>query len=155
MRKHLLAASATLALLLLACGQTAVSPSTPKPAACTAGAHHAYLVVQHLNGDTLQRCVGFDGAQVGGEDLMKRSGLKYDTQDFSFGKAVCAVDGEPAHFDQCFKQGDPYWGLWVWRAGAYQVAQTGYTAIQLQADEGLGWHRVPSSGGAAPPPPRK
>ena len=156
MRKHLLGAGATLALLLSACGSPAASSASPAAGACSRGAHHAYLVVQHLDGGSLQRCVGFDGDQIGGEDLMRRSGIRYETQDFSFGRAVCALDQEPAHFDQCFKQGDPYWGLWIWSGGVYKSSETGYTAVQLHADEGLGWHRVPASGTPLPPPaPRK
>src|SRR5438067_13158867 len=75
--------------------------------------HRAYVVVEHLSGAAVDKCVGFTGSQIAGDQLMKESGLVYQTQHFSFGDAVCAIDREPASFDQCLPQHAPYWGLWT------------------------------------------
>ncbi|HYM66682.1 MAG TPA: hypothetical protein VEW68_05280, partial [Patescibacteria group bacterium] len=94
MRKHLWWASATLALLLSsvvsACSSSSSIATTSPTATCVnqSAPHHAYVVVEHLTGTTVQRCVGFTGATLDGPGLMDASGLEYQTQTFSFGKAV-------------------------------------------------------------------
>ncbi len=99
-RKHILPASAILAIVLAvaACGSSTPSASgSPTPACANASApHHAYVVVEHLSGKSLQRCVGFTSDTIGGQALMDQSGINYQTQTFNFGKAVCALDSVPA-----------------------------------------------------------
>ncbi len=161
MRKHLLWASASLALIA-ACGGSAAPAQAPAARGTTCvnqtAAHHAYVVVEHLSHATVHRCVGFDGAQIGGEDLMNQSGIKYAAQTFSgVGKAVCQVDGEPAQFTECFPKDKPYWALYVETAGGpWTDAQVGYTAVNLKDGEALGWQYRPATGSPSPPPlPRK
>ncbi len=160
MRKHLVRASATLALLIAACGGSTASPTTTPsaPACVNAGAaHHAYLVVQHLSGATLQRCVGFDAAQINGDDLMKQSGIEYQTQTFSgLGKAVCQVDNEPAQYAECFAKDRPFWATLVSTGGGWQEAQTGYAGIDLKDGDALGWQYHAQDATPSPPPlPKK
>jgi hypothetical protein len=153
-RKHLFAASATLALLAAACGSsTPESAATPSSSCAGSGAGHAYVVVQHLNGSTVQRCVAFSGAAIDGKQLMDRSGINYETQTFSFGLGVCAVDHEPAQFTQCFPQGAPYWSLFVEQSGAWTAAQTGFDQITLHDKDALGWRYVPAADQTPSPPP--
>jgi hypothetical protein len=160
-RNHLLWASASLALIT-ACGGS--TPSAPAPGssgtACVnqKAAHHAYVVVEHLSGTTVQRCVGFDGTQLTGEDLMNQSGIKYSAQTFSgLGKAVCQIDGEPAQFTECFPKDKPYWAMYVETAGgAWADAQAGYVQTNLKDGDALGWEYRQSTGSPPPPPlPRK
>jgi len=156
-RKHILTASAALAFLIAAaCGQaSSVSPAASGAAECVnpKAAHRAYVVVTHLDGRTVQKCVGFAGAQVGGDDLMKQSGVEMQTQQFSFGSAVCQLDSEPAQFSECLPKNGPYWALWVWSGSAWQPAQTGYTAISLGDGQALGWRYTPATASPAPQPP--
>jgi len=155
-RKHLaLVVSATLAILIAAaCGtstQTATT-STPSAACAGSGTLHAYVVVEHLSGSSLQRCVAFSGT-INGKQLMDESGIRYQTQTFSFGLGVCAIDNEPAQFTQCFPQGKPYWSLFTEHAGAWTAAQTGFDQISLQDKDALGWRYVPAADQTPSPPP--
>jgi len=152
MRAHLL----VIAFLVAGCGSTT---TTSPPAAATTtcvnakAAHKAYLVVTHLDGHSLQKCVGFDGDQLNGEDLMKQSGVEFQTQTFSFGKGVCQIDNEPAQFSECFPKDQPYWGLFTESAGGtWTGAQTGYTAINLKAGDAMGWRYTPVTASPAPTP---
>jgi hypothetical protein len=157
-RKHLLMAGATLATIISfvpACaGSPTAANASPSTAACVdAGApHHAYVVVEHLDAaHTTQRCVGFSGDSIDAPTLMDRSGIEYQTQTFSFGKAVCQVDGEPAQYTQCFASSGPNWTLYVDANGAWSVAQSGYTQVTLHDGEALGW-RYTADQSASPPP---
>ena len=158
MRKHLLRASASLALIVaFACGGSSSAPSASPPSgSCVnaSAAHHAYVVVEHLSGKTVQGCVGFAGAQITGDDLMSQSGIKYNAQTFTgLGKAVCQIDGEPAQFTECFPKDKPYWALLVSTAGGpWADAQAGYATTNLKDGDALGWqYRQPT--GSPPPPP--
>ncbi|HEX6548525.1 MAG TPA: hypothetical protein VF134_07280 [Candidatus Dormibacteraeota bacterium] len=157
MRKILLAAGALLASISISCGggQAATTPTPAAAPACVnaSAPHKAYVVVTHLDGKTVQKCVGFTGDQIGAEDLMNKSGIEYQSQTFSFGKAVCQVDNDPAQFTQCFTQGQPYWLLFTETAGGpWTMAQTGYTAVNVPDGGGLGWRMSPPNASPAPTP---
>jgi len=157
-RMHPVWASATLSLVIAACGSSTGSSSSGLAGSCVnAGApHHAYVVVEHLSGTSFQKCVGFTGDTIDGQSLMDQSGVKYQTQTYSFGKGVCQIDNEPAQYTQCLPQNKPYWALFVEAAGTWAGAQTGYTAINLHDKEALGWHYVQATDPSpAPPPPAK
>ena len=157
MRKHTLAASAILAIALAAAACSSSTPSasaTPTPACVNASApHHAYVVVEHLAGTTVQKCVGFTADSIGGQALMDQSGINFQTQAFSFGKAACAIDNEPVQFTQCLPQNAPYWALFVEAGGAWTTAQTGYTDVTLHDKDALGWHYVQATDPSPAPPP--
>jgi hypothetical protein len=148
-------ASATLAIVIAACGTTSpTATATPSPTCVNASApHHAYVVVQHLSGTSLQKCVGFTGDTIDGKALMDQSGMPYQTQTFSFGLGVCAVDNEPAQFTDCFPKDKPYWSLFVESAGAWTAAPVGFDQEKLKDTEALGWRYVPSTDQTPSPPP--
>jgi hypothetical protein len=158
-RAALVGTGAPLVLLLAACGGASSSsgspPASPAAAACVnaGAAHKAYVVVQHGGGTAMQKCVGFDGDRIGGEDLMKKSGVEYQAQAFSgVGKAVCQVDNEPSQFSECFPKDKPFWALYVSQSGGpWQQGQTAYTAVSLKNGDALGWEYQSST--ASPPPP--
>jgi hypothetical protein len=145
-------------LIVAACGGSSPA-SGAAGTGCVNGSapNKAYLVVQHQAGGSLQKCVGFSAAQIAGDELMKDSGVKFATQHFSFGDAVCAIDNEPPSFDSCLPQGAPYWALWVAaQGGAWQQAQAGFTAVKLGPGDALGWRYTPQSEtNPSPPPPAK
>ena len=156
MRKQLWWASATLALLLgsvTACSSSSSTAATSPAATCVnqSAPHHAYVVVEHQSGTSLQKCVGFTGATIDAPGLMDASGIEYQTQTFSFGKAVCQVDTEPAQYTSCFADSGPNWSLFVETGGAWAVAQTGYTQIALHDQEALGWLYTANASPAPPP----
>jgi hypothetical protein len=154
-RKRLIWASATLTLVLAACGTLpATSAASPANPCVNAGAaHRAYVVVQHLAGGSGQKCVGFAGDTIDGQTLMDKSGFEYQAQTFSFGKAVCQIDNEPKQYSECFPKNQPYWALFVETGGAWATAQTGYTDITLHDKEAIGWHYVPATDASPAPPP--
>ena len=155
MRKHLMWASASLAIVIAGCGTSApTATATPSPACVNASApHHAYVVVEHLSGASLQKCVGFTGDTIDGKSLMDQSGIPYQTQTFSFGLGVCAIDNEPAQYSQCFPKDKPYWSLFVETGGAWAMAQIGFDQEKLKDTEALGWRYVPSTDALPSPPP--
>jgi hypothetical protein len=160
-RKHLQRASATLALTIVvavnACGGSpAASTSTPTSSCVNASApHHAYVVVQHIaTAHRLQKCVGFSGDTIDGQALMDQSGVEYQTQTFSFGKAVCQVDNEPVQFAKCFADNGPNWTLFVETNGTWAEAQTGYTQVTLHDKDALGWTYTSDPSPAPPPLPK-
>ena len=153
MRKHLLGVAATLALVLAAgCGGAAGSTSSGTACVNSSAAHKAYLVVRHADRKVVNKCVGFAAAQINGGDLMKQSGIEYQAQTFSFGKAVCQLDDEPAQFSECFPKDKPFWAMYVSQSGGpWQQGQTAYTAVSLKNGDALGWEYQSST--ASPPPP--
>jgi hypothetical protein len=168
-RKHLTRTSAILALafvsivsivsIVASCGSP---PSTATASPTSAGTcvnasapHRAYLVVQHLSGTSVQKCVGFTTDTIDGQTLMDQSKIQFETQNFSFGKGVCQIDNEPAQYSKCFPANQPYWSLWVaiGTGTIWTSPQTGYTEVKLHDKEAMGWHYVqPTDTSPAPPP---
>lgn len=162
MRKHSIAASATLALLIaavVACGGSPSASTTSPAAKCVNGSapHRAYVVVQHLASASVpvERCVGFSGDSIDGQALMDQSGIEYQTQTFSFGKAVCQVDNEPSQYSQCFADSGPNWTLFVATGGTWAVAQTGYVQVTLHDKDALGWRYTADPSPAPPALPKE
>ncbi|HEY2599078.1 MAG TPA: hypothetical protein VGJ79_11435 [Candidatus Dormibacteraeota bacterium] len=155
MRKYLLGASATLALVVAACGGSSpTSQASPTSSCANAGAaHHAYIVIQHLSGASVQKCVGFAGDTIDGKTLMDQSGIEYQAQSFSFGNAVCQIDNEPAQFSKCFPANAPYWSLFIETGGAWASATKSFDVLQLHDKEAFGWHYVQQSDPSPAPPP--
>jgi hypothetical protein len=158
-RRHLIWASAILALALTgaitACGGSpATATASPAGTCINASApRHAYVVVEHLSGASVQACVGFSTVTIDGQTLMDKSGIKYQFQKFSFGSAVCQIDNEPAQYSQCLPQNQPYWALFIESGGTWTQAQSGYTDTVLHDKEALGWHYVQAADPSPAPPP--
>ena len=155
MRNRLIWASATLALVIAACGGSSPTTQASPTNTCVnaAAAHHAYVVVQHQSGTSVQKCVGFAGDTIDGQSLMDQSGVEYQTQTFSFGKAVCQVDNEPAQYSTCFPPNQPTWWTFTEASGAWICAQTAYTAVTLHDKEAIGWRYVLTTDPCPTPPP--
>jgi hypothetical protein len=116
--RHLVLAAAVAVAVQLPI--TAVAWSAPAGTCLAAdGAHHVAVVVQHGSGATVVRCVAFAGASLSGEQVLKGSGIPYQTVSFGgIGLAVCQVDGEPAEFPpSCWTTTSPFWTLFVARKG--------------------------------------
>ena len=164
-RQHPLSVSATLAgamlaVLAAACGGGSSATSSTPGAGCVNGkaAHRAYVVVTHLSGTSVERCVGFDGDSVTGDVAMQESGIELQTQQYSFGKAVCQLDNEPKQFTECLPKDQPYWALYSESAGgSWAQAQSGYTDLKLKDGDAMGWRYTPVTASPAPlpSPPRK
>ncbi len=148
-------AGITLALFAAACSSPRASSTAGQFTSCVNGAaaHHAYVVVQHMSGGSLQRCVGFDASEIDGQALMDQSGIQYASHQLSNGKAVCQVDNEPHQFTQCFPQNQPYWALFIESNDKWASAPGGFTDTKLHDAEALGWHYVSAKESSPAPPP--
>jgi hypothetical protein len=137
------------ALAAAACG------GSPAPAAvggCTGSQHRASLAVTHLNGAGKTACVGFAGAQIAGVDMLKRSGVEFQTATQSWGLAICQVDNEPSRFSDCLPKGAPYWSIWISHPGQkWEESQVGIGKIDLADGEALGLRYVPQTAPPSPP----
>ena len=141
-------------VVLTACGGGSGTGSGGSACVNGSAPNKAYLVVEHQSGASVQRCVGFSSAQLAGDELMKESGVKYATQHFSFGDAVCSIDSEPKTFDTCLPQGAPYWSLWTEsKGGAWQQAQVAFSALELSPGDAMGWRYTPQTEKNPSPPP--
>lgn len=146
-------------LVSIACGSqpTASSDSTAASSRIDCvdvqAPHRAYVVVQHMSGAWMQRCIGFAGEYIDGQTIMDRSGIEYHAEPVSSGKVVCQVDLEPRQFAACFPLNQPYWALFVESGGHWSTAPSGFTDVRLRDGDSLGWHYVRASDPAPAPPP--
>ena len=158
MRKRLIWTSATLALTVIAIAACGGSSATANPAPTSScvnasAPRHAYVVIEHLSGAVVQKCVGFSTDAIDGKTLMDQSGIEYQAQQFSFGSAVCQIDSEPQQYSQCFPKDQPYWSLFTESGGQWTAASTGFTALVLHDKDAIGWHYVPQADASPAPPP--
>lgn len=159
MRRHFVPGGlgiGVLAVLLFVCSPQcggAQMSNTSLVCSGSSTAHRAYVVVEHGSGTSITRCVAFSAEVLAGEDAMRQSGIQYQAQATSSGKAMCQIDREPATFDRCFPLNQPYWALFVESGGRWSSAPSGYTDVRLHNGEAMGWHYVPSTDVAPAPPP--
>lgn len=103
--------------------------------------HRAALVIEHGSGAVMTRCVSFVEDQISGLQLIQRSGVEYQVQQFgSMGSAICQLDDEPSQVPSgCFGSG-PYW-QYFHRTGS-GWAQSGEGASTWMVHDGgvEGWH---------------
>src|SRR5437868_1953343 len=92
------------------------------PCADIKAPHHAYVVVQHMSGDWIQRCIGFAPTYIDGQTIMDRSGIQYQVQYLEAGKAVCQVDLEPRQYRECVPPNSPRWALFIESHGRWSTA---------------------------------
>jgi hypothetical protein len=111
--------------------------------------HVAYLIVEHLSGQTIERCAGFDGDAIDGGAVMRATAIQYQAD----GTAMCQVDREPAQVSGCSSE-QAHWSLWMYGGGEWTQPTVAYTELQLHDREALGWRYVISSVASPPPTPR-
>lgn len=146
---------ASLGLLLTGCGAGGSGQGSGASAeTCSGSSHHAYLIVTHADGKSVQRCVNFSGAEIGGSALMRDSRLEYQTQSFSFGPAMCQIDHEPASFSKCLSSSGPYWSLYVYSGGRWKQASKGFADTDVASGGAMGWIFETSSSRATPAKPK-
>lgn len=111
-----------------------------------AAIHHAALVIQHSSGSLITRCVAFAEEQITGLQLIERSGMQYEAQDFgSIGSAICQLDREPSTVPPgCFGSG-PYWQYFHRQGGGWQNSALGASSSTLHDGDMDGWHFTPGA----------
>lgn len=110
----------------------------------------ADIVVDLGDGRTIVRRVAFPEATISGLQALQRSGLNLTTADFSFGTAVCAIEGVGCPATNCFCNATTFWGYQFWDGDDWQGYMVGASASTISdgAVEGWAWGR----GGSGPPP---
>jgi hypothetical protein len=105
-----------------------------------AAIHHAALVIQHASGSVITRCVAFAEDQITGLQLVERSGVQYEAQNFgSIGGAMCQLDREPSTVPPgCFGSG-PYWQYFHRQGGGWQTSAFGASSSVLHDGDMDGW----------------
>jgi len=142
-------AAATLAVVYVALG-----PGSPLVATCAgAGPNHAALVVEHGDGSVVTRCVAFGSTSITGEQLLDQSGLSWSGETFgSYGRAVCALDSEPARYATC-PGADGYWAVFeATGGGLWVLSPVGISTLSLADGDAEGFRYVSDSGDPVPPP---
>ncbi len=149
-----------LAAAIVLAALAALAPASPTVSSCAAagrsagsGPNHVALVIEHGDGSVVNVCVSFSGATITGKQILDTAGIAWSGQSFgSFGEAVCALDGEPAHYSTCPGK-DYYWAFYASRAGgAWQFATAGVSTVTFSSGDAEGFRYVPSSGTPATPP---
>ncbi|MHB1500060.1 MAG: hypothetical protein ACYCYK_02635 [Candidatus Dormibacteria bacterium] len=141
------------AVLLAGCGSSAATTAAAG-AQCGSGPR-VEVVVELASKKVVDGCVSFKGSEIPALTAMKRSGIEFAQQHFSFGNAICQIDHEPKSYSSCFASGQPYWALFTWSGhGPWKVAQVGVSQIDLRNGNALGWHFGPGTPSAPPKPPK-
>jgi len=106
-----------------------------------AAIHHAALVIQHASGSVITRCVAFAEEQITGLQVVERSGVPYEAQNFgSIGGAMCQLDREPSTVPPgCFGAG-PYWQYFHRHGSGWQTSAFGASSSLLHDGDMDGWH---------------
>lgn len=132
-----------------------LAPGSPLAATCAgAGPNHAALVAEHADGSVVTRCVAFEAASITGEQLLDSSGVAWSGETFGGnGRAVCAIDSEPARYASC-PGSDSYWAIFdSGGSGKWQLSAVGISSLKLADGDAEGFRYVSSAGDPAPPPP--
>ena len=139
----------------LGVGAAAIMVPTASLCAAAAQTGHVALVVETGGGSTTARCVGFGGASVTAEQIIKASRVEYAVQSYgSLGDALCQVENEPASYTKCLPSSGDYWALFVSRSGgAWKSASKGIGEETLHSGDAVGLRYDPLTG-ADPPPSR-
>lgn len=136
---------------------TPAATGSTRPAATgrCAGAgesQRAAVVVQPAAGQVVERCVSFRGTSIGAASALAKSGIEEGVQRYSFGLAVCQLDGVPAHYSSCLPSGRPYWALFVSRQGRpWTSASAGLSDVTLSDGDAVGFRYDPPQGTPSPP----
>ena len=148
LRVFLTAVSLAVGLVLLAAlatayaGNTAAPDSPPDP-------NRVDVVVDLGNGNVLTRRVTFTEPTLNGLQVLQRSGLNLEVVTYSFGAAVCSIEGVGCPATNCFCNPDKFWGYLYWEDGwqGYPTGPSGST-VANGGIEGWAWGAF----GDTPPP---
>ncbi|MEW6238453.1 MAG: hypothetical protein AB1656_23965 [Candidatus Omnitrophota bacterium] len=103
-------------LIGFVCGPSGVAPTYEKKppaldfAAVCETVSKAALVIDHSDGERVIKIVEFPGETITGWQLLLKSGLQLVYAEYSFGAAVCTIDGEGQSAGECFN--DPFGRYW-------------------------------------------
>jgi len=132
--RALLGALLLLALLLLPAPFAAAQEMSP-----TDGPNAADIVVDLGDGRVITRRVTFSTPTITGLQALQLSGLELTTVDFSFGTAVCAIEGVGCPATNCFCNNNKFWGYQFWEDSAWHGYMVGASSSSVDDDSVEGW----------------
>lgn len=97
------------------------------------------VVVQFSDTDRLIRKVTFSSYTITGLNALLNSGLDVVTRDYSWGTAVCAIEGVGCPADNCFCGGSTFWNYEYWSGSDWQSHSLGASATTLYNGAVDGW----------------
>ncbi len=115
-------------------------PSPTRAAPESSG--QAYLAVQFNDHDRLVRTINFS-TTISGLDALLQSGLSVETKDYSWGTAVCSIEGVGCPPDDCFCGGSNFWNYEYWNFDSnswehHSIGASGYNVYNGNV-EGWRW----------------
>jgi hypothetical protein len=100
----------------------------------------AGVAVVHGDGSVRTDCVKLERRTISGFQLLRQSKFHYKVAQFSFGKALCYLDGEGVKTtdpDECFSDPDgEFWGYWVQDKDNTAPAESGVGASDRNVRRG-------------------
>lgn len=132
--------------------QTAVA-FHDNPGKVVNGFDSAHIVVQFAPDDRIVRSITFT-APISGLAALEMTGLDVVSKDFSWGIAVCSIEGVGCPADDCFSCSSNSWNYSFWDGSDWQGYWVGADSSDItdSAVEGFRWG--PWDGGSiAPAPP--
>lgn len=137
-----------LALALLISTLVAATPTQARFAAPSDDPHYADIVVDLGDGRVITRRVTFDTPTITGLEALQRSGLSLEVATYSFGSAICAIEGVGCPATNCFCDSSRFWSYHYWDGG-WQMYMVGASNSTLSSGAVEGW----AWGAGDPPPP--
>lgn len=103
--------------------------------------HKADVVVDLGNGRTIIRHIAFTSATISGLQALQLTGLDLEIAHFSFGSAVCSIEGVGCPATDCFCNPDKFWGYQYWDGTTWQPYTVGASdsVVGDGAVEGWNW----------------
>ncbi|MCS6845927.1 MAG: hypothetical protein NZ528_16655 [Caldilineales bacterium] len=137
-----------LALALLISTLVAAAPTQAHLAAPSDDPHYADIVVDLGDGRVITRRVTFSTPTITGLEALQRSGLNLEVATYSFGSAICAIEGVGCPATNCFCDASRFWSYHFWNNG-WQMYMVGASSSTLSSGAVEGW----AWGAGDPPPP--
>jgi hypothetical protein len=122
-------------MLALLFGVTVASARPAAPDTAT-----GYVVIQSGDQDLIARAITFT-APISGLHALELSGADVVIATYSFGKAVCSINGVGCPADNCFCGGSTFWSYKFWDGSAWQdyMVGPGDSSLNDGAVEGWRW----------------
>ena len=152
----LLATAAILARAPLPVAQAAAPPGAKGPSVVMqafrqnlvvgSGPNRAALVFRYGDGSVQTRCVEFPETEIGGDELLNRSGVN---PGFGPSMEVCSINGDGCPTDDCFCQcpfpNCEYWAYYHLKNGAWQYSSLGAADSVIKDGDVDGWSWGPGN----------
>ncbi|MDQ3984933.1 MAG: hypothetical protein M3280_00300 [Actinomycetota bacterium] len=144
-------------LLLVALVAGAVAPAALTTEALCATENGSAVLVVDTGGREYELCVELNDDEVSGIELVQLAHQQHglDYQLGYGGQAVCQLANipEPNPPEECFEQGEPFWGYWRDQGSGWQWSGTGAGSTLVSEGDVEGWAFGEGNNGDSHPTP--